>query len=132
MACFRSGAAARPLGRAPDGGDPEQRRCRRWCSAVPRTGRTCSSWSTLAGERDERVTTTDLHGQVASAPCARCRSSPGTDREPPGRTGRLLIRRGLAPVVRKRVRMAWARRDVERPRNGSPGSTWSPPAQRTA
>ena len=68
-------------------------------------------WSTLTGERDERITTTDLHGRVASRTVRRVPVlAPAQIANLP--TGKvLLIRRGLAPVV-GRVRPAWRRRDV--------------------
>jgi TraM recognition site of TraD and TraG len=68
-------------------------------------------WSTLTGERDERITTTDLHGRVASRTTRRVPVlAPAQIANLP--TGKvLLIRRGLAPVI-GRVRPAWRRRDV--------------------
>ena len=68
-------------------------------------------WSTLTGERDERITTTDLHGRVASRTVRRVPVlAPAQIANLP--TGKvLLIRRGLAPVV-GRVAPAWRRRDV--------------------
>ena len=54
-------------------------------------------WSTLAGERDERVTTTDLHGRVASRTVRKVPVlAPGADREPAGREGRGLPARDRA------------------------------------
>ena len=68
-------------------------------------------WSTLAGERDEPITTTDLHGRVASKTTRRVPVLPAAQiaNLPTGRV--LLIRRGIAPVI-GRVQMAWRRRDV--------------------
>jgi type IV secretion system protein VirD4 len=68
-------------------------------------------WSTLTGERDERVLTTDLHGRVASRTVRRVPvlAPAQIANLPAGKV--LLIRRGLAPVV-GRVRPAWRRRDV--------------------
>jgi type IV secretion system protein VirD4 len=68
-------------------------------------------WSTLTGERDERVLTTDLHGRVASRTVRRVPVlAPAQIANLP--TGKvLLIRRGLAPIV-GRVTPAWRRRDV--------------------
>ena len=68
-------------------------------------------WSTLTGERDERIITTDLHGRVASRTVRRVPVlAPAQIANLP--TGKvLLIRRGLAPVV-GRVSPAWRRRDV--------------------
>ncbi|RZT89050.1 type IV secretory system conjugative DNA transfer VirD4/TraG family protein [Pseudonocardia sediminis] len=70
-------------------------------------------WSTLAGDRDERITTTDLHGRVASRTVRRV---PGLAPAqianlPAGRV--VVIRRGIAPVI-GRAQMAWKRRDVRR------------------
>ena len=68
-------------------------------------------WSTLTGERDERIVTTDLHGRVASRTTRRVPVlAPAQIANLP--TGKvLLIRRGLAPVVGT-VSPAWKRRDV--------------------
>jgi type IV secretory pathway TraG/TraD family ATPase VirD4 len=68
-------------------------------------------WSTLAGERDERITTTDLHGRVASRTLRRVPVLPPAQiaNLPTGKV--LLIRRGLGPVI-GRAQMAWRRRDV--------------------
>jgi hypothetical protein len=68
-------------------------------------------WSTLAGERDERITTSDLHGRVASRTVRRVPVLPPAQiaNLPPGKV--LLIRRGLGPVI-GRASMAWRRRDV--------------------
>ena len=68
-------------------------------------------WSTLAGERDEPITTTDLHGQVASRTVRRVPVLQPAQiaNLPAGRV--LVIRRGLAPVI-GRAPMAWRRADV--------------------
>ena len=68
-------------------------------------------WSTLAGERDERITTTDLHGRVASRTVRRVPVLPPAQiaNLPTGKV--LLIRRGLGPVI-GRAQMAWQRRDI--------------------
>ena len=77
-------------------------------------------WSTLAGERDERITTTDLHGRVASQDGAQgAGARAGADREPARREGRGLPARdrpgdragphGLDPP--RRARPAAACRD---------------------
>ena len=68
-------------------------------------------WSTLTGERDERVTSHDLHGRGATRTVRKVPVlAPAQIANLP--TGRvLLIRRGLAPVV-GRVQPAWRRRDV--------------------
>ncbi|WP_252443337.1 type IV secretory system conjugative DNA transfer family protein [Pseudonocardia humida] len=68
-------------------------------------------WSTLAGERDEPVLTTDLHGRVASRSVRKVPVlAPAQIANLP--TGQVVvIRRGLAPIV-GRAEMAWRRRDV--------------------
>ncbi|GAA1392076.1 hypothetical protein GCM10009613_35870 [Pseudonocardia kongjuensis] len=72
-------------------------------------------WSTLAGERDERITTTDLHGKVASRTVRKVPvlAPAQIANLPAGRV--VVIRRGIAPVI-GRARMAWRRRDVRRHR----------------
>ena len=68
-------------------------------------------WSTLAGERDEWTTTTDLHGRVASRTTRRVPVVPPAQiaNLPAGRV--LVIRRALPPVL-GRAQMAWHRLDV--------------------
>jgi hypothetical protein len=68
-------------------------------------------WSTLAGERDERVTTTDLHGRVASRTVRKVPVlAPAQIANLPA--GKVVVyRRGIAPVI-GRARMAWTRPDV--------------------
>ena len=68
-------------------------------------------WSTLAGERDEPITTTDLHGRVASRTVRRVPVLPPAQiaNLPAGRV--VVFRRGLGPVI-GRAQMAWRRRDV--------------------
>jgi len=68
-------------------------------------------WSTLAGDRDETVTTTDPAGRVTSRTVRKVPvlSPAQLANLPAGRV--VVFRRGLAPVV-GRVRMAWHRRDV--------------------
>ncbi|MGH3795637.1 MAG: type IV secretory system conjugative DNA transfer family protein [Pseudonocardiaceae bacterium] len=68
-------------------------------------------WSTLSGDRDEPVTTTDPNGRVASRTVRKVAVLPPAQLAnlPAGRV--VVFRRGLAPVV-GRVRMAWRRRDV--------------------
>ena len=68
-------------------------------------------WSTLAGERDEWTTTTDLNGRVASRTTRRVPVVPPAQiaNLPAGRV--LVIRRALPPVL-GRARMAWHRLDV--------------------
>jgi hypothetical protein len=68
-------------------------------------------WSTLTGERDEPITTTDLHGRVASRTVRRVPVLQPAQLAnlPAGRV--VVIRRGLPPVI-GRAPMAWRRRDV--------------------
>ncbi|MGH3659967.1 MAG: hypothetical protein ACRDUA_25280, partial [Micromonosporaceae bacterium] len=68
-------------------------------------------WSTLAGERDEVVETTDASRRVVSRTARKVPVlAPAQLANLP--TGRVVVfRRGLPPVV-GRVRMAWRRRDV--------------------
>ncbi|GLZ49234.1 hypothetical protein Acsp06_54190 [Actinomycetospora sp. NBRC 106375] len=68
-------------------------------------------WSTLAGERDERITTTDLHGRVASRTVRKVPVlAPAQLANLPA--GKVVVyRRGIAPVI-GRARMAWTRPDV--------------------
>ncbi|ANY06563.1 type IV secretory system conjugative DNA transfer family protein [Pseudonocardia sp. HH130630-07] len=70
-------------------------------------------WSTLAGERDERVSTTDEHGRVASRSVRKVPvlAPAQIANLPAGRV--VVIRRGIAPVI-GRARMAWKRPDVRR------------------
>ncbi|WP_308816403.1 type IV secretory system conjugative DNA transfer family protein [Pseudonocardia alni] len=70
-------------------------------------------WSTLAGERDERVSTTDEHGSVASRSVRKVPvlAPAQIANLPAGRV--VVIRRGIAPVI-GRARMAWKRPDVRR------------------
>ncbi|MBC3190929.1 type IV secretory system conjugative DNA transfer family protein [Pseudonocardia sp. C8] len=70
-------------------------------------------WSTLAGDRDERITTTDDHGRVASRTVRKVPvlAPAQIANLPSGRV--VVIRRGIAPVI-GRARMAWRRRDVRR------------------
>jgi len=68
-------------------------------------------WSALAGERDEPVTTTDLHGRTFSRTVRRVPVFPPAQiaNLPSGHA--VVYRRGIPPVVGK-VLMAWRRRDV--------------------
>ena len=68
-------------------------------------------WSTLTGERDEPITTPDLHGRGATRTVRRVPVLQPAQiaNLPAGRV--LVIRRGLAPVI-GRAQMAWRRRDV--------------------
>ncbi|GAA1858174.1 hypothetical protein GCM10009836_42940 [Pseudonocardia ailaonensis] len=68
-------------------------------------------WSTLAGERDEPVTTTDLHGRAFSRTVRRVPvlAPAQVANLPAGQA--VVYRRGIPPVV-GRVQMAWRRRDV--------------------
>lgn len=68
-------------------------------------------WSTLAGERDERITTTDLHGRVASRTVRKVPVLEPAQIANLPRGKVVVIRRGMAPVI-GRARMAWQRRDV--------------------
>jgi type IV secretion system protein VirD4 len=70
-------------------------------------------WSTLAGERDEKVATTDEHGRVASRSVRKVPvlAPAQIANLPAGRV--VVIRRGIAPVI-GRARMAWKRPDVRR------------------
>ena len=68
-------------------------------------------WSTLAGERDEPVTTTDSDGTISSRTVRKVPviAPAQLANLPAGRV--VVFRRGMAPVVGT-VRMAWQRRDV--------------------
>ena len=97
-------------------------------------------WSTLAGERDERITTTDLHGRVASQDGAQgAGARAGADREPARREGRGLPPRdrpghragpdGLDPRRRPRPARHARRRPAGEVGGGgpAPGSTSASP-----
>jgi type IV secretory pathway TraG/TraD family ATPase VirD4 len=68
-------------------------------------------WSHLSGEREQRITTTDLHGRVAS------RTTRPVPVLAPAQLANLpagkvvVFRRGMAPVV-GRAEQAWRRRDI--------------------
>lgn len=68
-------------------------------------------WSTLAGERDEPIMTTDLHGRVASRTTRRVPVlAPAQLANLPA--GRIVVfRRDMPPVI-GRAEQAWKRRDV--------------------
>src|SRR3954463_8069654 len=68
-------------------------------------------WSTLTGDRDEPVTSHDLHGRGATRTVRKVSvlAPAQIANLPAGKV--LVIRRGLAPVV-GRVQPAWRRRDV--------------------
>ena len=68
-------------------------------------------WSTLAGERDEPITTTDLHGRVASRTTRRVPvlAPAQLANLPAGRV--VVFRRDMPPVVGK-AEQAWRRTDV--------------------
>jgi hypothetical protein len=89
-------------------------------------------WSTLAGERDERVTTTDLHGRVASRTVRKVPVlAPAQIANLP--VGKVVVyRRGIAPVI-GRSRMAWTRSDVraQRQQGQQPAAGWRGRWQRT-
>ncbi|GAA4820927.1 hypothetical protein GCM10023201_03080 [Actinomycetospora corticicola] len=78
-------------------------------------------WSTLAGERDERITTTDLHGRVASRTVRKVPvfSPAQIANLAPARA--IVFRRGIDPVL-GRARMAWRRRDVRATSAGYPAA----------
>ncbi|OJY49488.1 type IV secretory system conjugative DNA transfer family protein [Pseudonocardia sp. 73-21] len=68
-------------------------------------------WSTLGGERDEPITTTDLHGRVASRTTRRVPVlAPAQIANLPAETV-VAFRRGMPPVIGK-VQMAYRRPDV--------------------
>jgi hypothetical protein len=68
-------------------------------------------WSTLAGEREEPITTTDLHGRVASRSTRRVPvlAPAQLANLPAGRV--VVFRRDMPPVI-GRAEQAWRRRDV--------------------
>lgn len=68
-------------------------------------------WSTLAGERDEPITTTDMHGRVASRSVRRVPvlAPAQLANLPAGRV--VVFTRDMPPVV-GRAEQAWRRRDV--------------------
>ncbi|GAA3224586.1 hypothetical protein GCM10017691_12700 [Pseudonocardia petroleophila] len=68
-------------------------------------------WSTLAGERDEPTTTTDMHGRVASRTTRRVPvlGPAQLANLPAGRV--VVFRRDMPPVI-GRAEQAWRRRDV--------------------
>ncbi|GAA4895687.1 type IV secretory system conjugative DNA transfer family protein [Actinomycetospora straminea] len=84
--------------------------------------------SILAGERDERITTTDLHGRVASRTVRKVPVlAPAQIANLPA--GKVVVyRRGIAPVI-GRARMAWARSDV-RALHAQPAVGWRGSQQR--
>jgi type IV secretion system protein VirD4 len=68
-------------------------------------------WSTLAGDRDEPITTTDLHGRVASRTTRRVPVlAPAQLASLP--PGRVVVFRGDMPPVVGRAEQAWRRHDV--------------------
>jgi type IV secretory pathway TraG/TraD family ATPase VirD4 len=78
-------------------------------------------WSHLSGDRDERITTTDLHGRVASRTTRRVPvlAPAQLANLPAGKV--VVFRRGMPPVV-GRAEQAWQRRDI---RNlTAPESRW--------
>jgi hypothetical protein len=68
-------------------------------------------WSTLAGDRDEPVTTTDLHGRVASRTVRKVPvlAPAQLSALPPGKV--VVFAKGMPPVVGQ-APMAWDRADV--------------------
>lgn len=81
-------------------------------------------WATLGGERDEPITTTDLHGRVASRTVRKVPvvAPAQIANLPAGRV--VTFRRGMPPVVGT-VDMAWRRRDVRA--LSRPGGRWERP-----
>jgi type IV secretory pathway TraG/TraD family ATPase VirD4 len=82
-------------------------------------------WSTLAGERDEPVTTTDINGRLASRTTRRVPvlAPAQLSNLPAGKV--VAFRRGMAPVV-GRAQMAWRRRDVRAlARETTGATTWA-------
>jgi hypothetical protein len=79
-------------------------------------------WSTLAGDRDEPVTTTDLNGRLASRTTRRVPvlAPAQLSNLPAGKV--VAFRRGMAPVV-GRARMVWHRADVRALRREAVGAT---------
>ncbi|MDN5750569.1 MAG: TraM recognition domain-containing protein, partial [Pseudonocardia sp.] len=68
-------------------------------------------WSTLAGDREEPITTTDLHGRVASRTTRRVPVlAPAQLASLP--PGRVVVFRGDMPPVVGRAEQAWRRHDV--------------------
>jgi len=68
-------------------------------------------WSTLAGDREEPITTTDMNGRVASRSTRRVPVlSPAQLANLPA--GRVVVYRRGMPVAVGRTRMAWRRPDV--------------------
>ncbi|MGD9528092.1 MAG: type IV secretory system conjugative DNA transfer family protein [Dehalococcoidia bacterium] len=68
-------------------------------------------WSTLAGDREEPITTTDLHGRVASRSTRRVPVlSPAQLANLPARRV-VVFRRDMPPAI-GRAEQAWRRRDV--------------------
>ncbi|GLZ49486.1 hypothetical protein Acsp06_56710 [Actinomycetospora sp. NBRC 106375] len=80
-------------------------------------------WSTLAGERDERITTTDMRGRVASKTVRKVPVlSPAQIANLPAKRV-VTYRRGIAPVI-GRARMAWDRRDVRAQHGAAAATGW--------
>ena len=80
-------------------------------SAAPARRDDLTYWSTLGGDRDEPITTTDLHGRVASrTPAPGARAAAGPDRQPARRDGGRVPPRDAAG--HRAAEQAWRRRDV--------------------
>jgi len=79
-------------------------------------------WSTLAGERDEPITTTDLRGRVASRSVRKAPvlAPAQLANLPAGRV--VVFRRGMAPAIGT-AQMAWRRRDVRTLARAQAGAT---------
>ena len=112
VACFQSRVAGhRPLRRRQGGHDHQQLRAPGCCSAAPATATTCTYWSTLAGERDEPITTTDLHGRVASRTTRRVPVLAPAQLATL-RPGRVVVFTSTIPPVVGRAEQAFRRFDV--------------------
>lgn len=68
-------------------------------------------WSTLGGERDEPVTTTDAHGRVKTASTRKVRVLQHAEIKKLQPRHAIVFRRSLAPVI-GRARMVWQARDA--------------------
>jgi type IV secretion system protein VirD4 len=82
-------------------------------------------WSTLAGERDEPITTTDVYGKVTSRTVRKVPvlAPAQLSNLPAGKV--VAFRRGMPPVVGT-VQMAWRRRDVRaQARVATGATTWT-------
>ncbi|NKQ53550.1 type IV secretory system conjugative DNA transfer family protein [Amycolatopsis sp. K13G38] len=82
-----------------------------------------NAYSTLTGERDEKVETFDAHGDTTTHTMRRVPVlSPGQIAQLPfGHV--VIIRRGMAPAVGK-VQMAWNRRDIKAAKRHARWAEW--------